>query len=529
MRIAFPWRFRQRFVSPAPKSHISLYVCLAASAILALAQIGLGCRLDVLGTALVGSVFGLIQVFLLGIDLLSLIPVVFFLRYFGVALVVKTLLGQSLDSELMHPLISYLLSAAIIAVSSAVTIILRTTRGWRGVIPELRLGIVPNKLIYASAIIGIIGAAMNIGTSSRVAMVASTGPLTQLGVGLRAAFFLAIIAQTWKDTQSADRGRFISIRLAALLIIGLLISLATNARELFVDCIVSCATVLLLRQRLTIYHFLLGSILGAIFIGFISPVVLASRQDKFGQDASGFIASTAKVAGQAATDSDYLATLKEQHHGSGNGRVITTQNDYFAGRADIVNRLSWVSLVDTIYDAVQSRELLGFSSMGEVWERVEPRFLFPDKPVARNTYSDYLAYRVGLERVGNEGAYSFGLPMEGFFSFGLMGLLAYPFLGLLTILGVANLITPLTKTSIPSIFFFMTVQHGMIEQTTDGYLAILTRGMSICGIMCFLIFRYCGNGDRPRNSRGNPFSRGSRISLVQRRFAPRAMSVSKKN
>ena len=454
---------------------------------LALAQVMLGADPIVVALALVGAAIGLGPYIVLDIDLLTLVPIIFFLRYTGVALLIKTVLLQPISVDLLYPIRSYGLVALLLTVVAIIAVSVRAVSPRKGLLPDIKSPEQLKAVVILGAALGLIGVVMNVGSASRIAGVSSTGAVNQIGAAMRPLFLLALVAETLRISSTEGRRRIVSPTLVGLLVAGVMISLAVNGREFSADCLIAVAATLLVLKRLKVIHFLVGMALIALFVGFISPVVLASRQGRTGQSSSQFIASTADIATQAATSPQFLNDLKRQKSEGRRERAITTQNDYYEGRADLADRLSWVSLVDTIYDAAESHSRLGSSGFAEVVNRLEPRFLFSDKPVERNTYSDYLAYQLGLERTDNLGAYSFGLPMEGFFSFGYLGFLTYTFVGVGALLIVTTLLSPLRLPQLFSIFFFVSFQHMMIEQTSDGFINAFIRGIPFLTLTCFLI------------------------------------------
>jgi len=76
--------------------------------------------------------------------------------------------------------------------------------------------------------------------------------------------------------------------------------------------------------------------------------------------------------------------------------------------------------------------------------------------------------------------------MEGLATWGLIGFVAYPFVLSLIILLICGRISSLKLPLPTSIFLFTSLQTAMIEDTSDGYLSVITRGLPTLLVGLFL-------------------------------------------
>lgn len=438
-----------------------------------------------------------------GLNLFTLVPVIFFVRYEGLAVIFKTVLVQSLNSNLKFPIESYGFSALILTAVSAAATIAMALAPKKMVLPQIEnaehlriLGILATMLGLTGAIASALTAhrTLGVGNSGISVVFASVAQFPILGL-MCEAFYVR--------ERSAGRAVF-SWPFWMMFCANVFIGLINNSRGTIADAAVAVVVIIILFRQFKLRYLAIGVVGVLLFQGFVSPVVLASRYYRQSSSFEALLVGTAETATRAALDPSYLADLSRQENVG--HRVENALFDYYDNQSNLLNRLSWVGLVDQVYSGSRDHELLGTSVIPEIFGPLVPRFLFPDKPVQRYIYSDWLSYHYGFERVGSYAALSFGLPMEGLVTIGWTGFFLYPFVGLLAVMWTAAWISGWKQPGPFALFFFVALQTPLFEFQSDGFVNLFLRFFPVTVVVIYGLCRLAPiiylrrQGGRPRQA-----------------------------
>jgi hypothetical protein len=165
--------------------------------------------------------------------------------------------------------------------------------------------------------------------------------------------------------------------------------------------------------------------------------------------------------------------------------------DYYRKRSNVFNRLSYVGLLDAVYNGAQGRKDLGMDAVGQSVTHNAPGALGFHKQAF--PFTDWLSWQVGMSEPGSIANLNFGLPMEGLATWGWIGLIAYPFIFLFPVLAIYARISSLRLALPASIYIFADLQHGWVEGDSSAFLSILLRSIPLTiitlYILCFLSAR----------------------------------------
>lgn len=448
--------------------------------VLMLAQLALGCSLAVLTLCAATIAVCFVPAFIYRFDLYGLLNIVLGIRYVVFPLAAKTLYGQSLDEHLVYPLEAFSLTLCIL---SAETVVIYTVRFFDHGASIVSLKEQSSELLSTKNLALGLGIAAYIGLAAvkpTSAQTAGTG-LFVVFAALAKLFVLGLIMQTRDGAQRFGRDGFLTIGLFAALAFEFLTSLVLNYREGLLSALLGVLLTSYYCRAIRLRHVIVGAIFVSLFGFLISPLTLYLRTKKENMPIAEFAELALTTAMRAAVDAEFLQSLSSQNDSS--LARIKQENivgyDYYrlGSRSNVLNRLSFVALVDWAYTGMAGRAPLGMRVLEESLQRVTPSFIWPDKKAMNYGIGDFIAWNTGQLHVGNSAFLNYSLAMEGFASYGLVGLFIYPFLFMLPLLFVLSRIASFRNVSVVSIFLFSIYQHVFVESTTEVLLAELTRGI----------------------------------------------------
>jgi hypothetical protein len=473
--------------SPRRRSPQAIRILTAtAVALLITAQISLGSNLVTVLFAILACVIALAPLTFVGINLFTLIPVIFYLRYEGLAVIFKTLLLQSLDSNLSMPVESYGLAILIMLAVALASVGAMRLAPKRQLLPEL-VELDHLRLIGALATgVGVAGSLAGIASHADAQGGATTG------FGVLFAFFvsyplLGMICEAVYNFHKTEHRTIFSLRLWIFFGINALISIVNTGRGGIADGAVTILLLLALTKKFRPSYMLVAAVGFIVFQGYVSPVLLDVRTYRSVLGPPQLLALTGETAARAAIDPSYLASLNRKE--SIGHRADNNIYDYYNNQSNIFNRLSWIGLLDQIYMASRERELLGVSVVPEMSAQLAPRFLFPDKKVASYLYSDWLASQYGFEAEGAGGALNFGLPMEGMVTVGVVGVFLYPLVAVFALCWAAASLSGWKACGPFAIFFFVIMDERMVEMQSDEFVNVFMRSLPVNCLIIYMLYR----------------------------------------
>jgi hypothetical protein len=156
----------------------------------------------------------------------------------------------------------------------------------------------------------------------------------------------------------------------------------------------------------------------------------------------------------------------------------TTQYDYFGDGSNILNRLAFVALLDSVYSQTKVLNPIGVRALTEeVFPRVLPSFLV-DKEARPYGYGDWLSWEVGLIETGRVSYLSSTLPIEGIAVFGaILGVTIWPVVFMLPMLLLFGRISSFAVPTATSIFLLSAFHWELIEGASDTFIGVATRSI----------------------------------------------------
>jgi hypothetical protein len=230
----------------------------------------------------------------------------------------------------------------------------------------------------------------------------------------------------------------------------------------------------------------------ALSAAYLSPVVLALRDAKQGTTAAEFAGRIGGVLTRVLLERGYASEIAEREGRLSSGLYNASYYDYFGDHSNILNRFAYVGLVDAVYATASTRDPIGWNGVMETYERVVPRFLTKDKERRSYQHSDWLDWQIGLGQVGLSFSANFGLANEGLATFGILGFLLYPIIFMAPVLWVMTQVSSFRNAYVSSILFLVIFEQGLVEQTSDGFIVMLTRVLPIVSVTIFAIFSFVG-------------------------------------
>lgn len=472
------------------ETRVPFVIPLAVTSALEIAQLFLGADPFVVLLSMAGILVTFLPLCINGRDLYSICAMVFGLRYFGAALILKTLYLQPLQSHLFAPLISHFGVFLILVTATATILLVRSLD--RG-IDTFAFPNDPSSLRRLSICCFCVGALfLGLSANSSSGAAGTGNGVGAIGIAasaLQYLLILAFVAEASRSLEVTDGRSLFSPFLIGMMFITFVAVSALNARGFFLNCLIGVVLVGFIYKAINWKYVVFGLIFIALFTNFITPVILYTRAQK-GMALTQFVQFSLETGYKAATNPSFLKYVKSIEDASSQN-INDVEYDYYGDRSNIGNRLSFIGLFDTVYQANQGTVPLGFKSFLQSLRGVAPGFLgLPKNP---ESLGDWLGWEVGLVPPGMQPFINFGLPMEGYTSWGWIGVIAYQFIFLFLLLFIFSKIASFRLVVPVSIFVFSAVQTSMIETTSDGLLNLMTRNTVILTsffiVLHFLFFR----------------------------------------
>ena len=409
------------------------------------------------------------------LDLYGMLAAFFAIRYVGAALMTKTWLMQPLDQYLNAPVAAYALSCLLMVVIAGIVLLVRAfDRGTTYFpLPEnaeaLRLlGLVA----FAIGATAYVASGLVI---SRETDAAATGVYV-LFVMLGSLHLLGLITEVLYCALN-KRSPF-SLRLILMFAVMFAIAMFLNARSVLFDGVIAVAVSGLLYRVIRTRH-MVGFVLAAVVASqFVNPITMELRRVKEGKSASEFALAASEVFTRALSEPDFVGNLLARQEQESQVDNPLNFYDYYGEPTNVMNRFSYVALIDAVYFRAERQTPLGLSALSEVYSRVVPGFLVAKVPKAYG-YGDWLSWELGIFQPPLKTFTNFGLPMEGYAVAGLWGFILLPGLVLLPVLFVLSCISSLRVPYPSSLLLFAAAQWPLVEGTSDVFFVVLTRQLPI--------------------------------------------------
>ncbi|QBR71358.1 hypothetical protein CU048_08775 [Beijerinckiaceae bacterium] len=483
---------------------VSLVLPLTVVGVCSVIQLLLGASPAIIAMCAIAIIVPFLPFVVYGRDLYSVLGVGFSLTYVGIALVTKTFYGQTLDSNLYDPYAAFGLTMLLMVVLTAMLATARYLDRGKSLFSfpiDLRS---LRRLSLICIGLGLVGAIVVAGNKSTESGGSNAGAAIVLGKNFQDLFYLGLIAEVTYAIIKSDGRSFVSFRLGLWLLLETLMVVALNVREVLVSCIIGVVTAAFLHGMLRFRHLVIGMVGLFFLINVMTPITIYLRMSKEGLSITQFVVLAVDTVAKAATDPDFFRMISDS------GDAAATQNDnvlvatdYYHKPANVLGRLSWVALVDAVYNGTRTRVPIGMAALDETLAATAPGFLGYRK--STQGMGDWLSWQTGLSEPGRVYYAIFGLPMEGLASWGLLGMIAYPFLFMLPVLYVCGTLSSFRLTLPLSIFLFTAIQHSMLESTSETFVAFLTRGVLFLVVIIFILSKMVSSGSRGTSPKTRAF------------------------
>jgi hypothetical protein len=422
-------------------------------------------------------------------DLYTAFPVLVMLQYVGIAFALKTLYGQALDSNLKYPLEAYILALVIVSCTAGVSVVARLLDRGGSKIPSAASLPALRTVSTIAALAG--GGAQVLAIFTRGKDLGFTaGPLYVVAATLAHLFELGITCEIAYSVSKNPRNP-ISSRLVFMIGASAILAISSNERVFVVNSLIAAALMLAFFNGLRARTIVVG-IFGLVFAtSVLSPVMLSLRSIRDGKTPVEFMRLGTERITRAITDPSYFSELSSRQRAYELLRGGRLAYDYYGDRSNLPNRMAYVALLDAAYAGTKNHELIGADAVAaEVFSRSVPSFIVRDKQVKTYQFGDWLSWRMGMSDLGNVYSANFGLPMEGLATFGLLGLVLYPWLFILPALVVTGWLSSFRAPRPTSVFLFSALLNTIMEGQTDSYISIYLRVLPTLGLAAWTIYTF---------------------------------------
>ncbi len=484
------------------QTRVPIVIPFVVTGVFEVIQLFLGSDPFIVLFSMIGILVTFLPLHFNGRDLYSICAMLFGIRYLGAALILKTFYRQPLQSHLFAPFASHAWVMVLMVVFTAIIILVR--RLDRGV-DTFAFPNDPRSLRRLALVSFCLGAGALVVVTHKAAegSASSLGAVGIIATVLQNFLFLAFAAEAARSLEVSRGRNLFSPFLIGMSIVSFLAISALNARGMFLNCVTAIVLVGFMYKAIRWRYVVVGLIFVTFFASFMTPLILYTRFQR-GLPIPKFIEYTMETAYKAATDSGFRKYMKDVAEGKSED-INDVEYDYFGDRSNVGNRLSFIALFDSVYQASKGAVPIGIRSFRQSMTGVMPGFMGFDKNP--ESLGDWLGWQVGLLEAGEQPFINFGLPMEGYASWGWIGIIIYPFLFFFPYLWVFTKIASFRLAVPVSIFVFTSIQL-MVETTSDGYMNGITR--TAVAMAAFLyVLRYLLFGGRAHVSPLRPAAQTS--------------------
>ncbi len=329
---------------------------------------------------------------------------------------------QPLDQYLNAPVAAYGLSCLLMFVVVGVILTVRALDGGTTLFALPVNAAAVRLLGLVAFVIGVTAYVASGIIVSRESDEAATG-LYVLVVILGGIHLLGFVAEILYCSLT-NRGPF-SLRLVVMLVVTFAIAMFLNARSVMFDGVIAIAVSGIVYQVFRARH-LVGLAVAAVLASqIVTPITMELRRVKEGKSASEFASAAGEVIAKAASEPDYVGILRLRQAQESKVDNPLELYEYYGDPTNVMNRFSYVALVDAVYFRAERQVPLGLSALDEVYSRVVPGFLVNKEPKPYG-YGDWLSWELGIFQPPLKTFTNFGLPMEGYAVAGTLRLRPIP-------------------------------------------------------------------------------------------------------
>ncbi len=487
-------------------TRVSIVYPFLALAPFAIAQLFLGCDPLILFLCFAAILITFIPLHCNGRDLYSMFAILFGLKYVLAALIAKTFYLQPLQSNLFDPLPVFEMSLLLMIVVTAIAMVARGFDPGKTLFPFptdaaglRRLGLITFSIGFVAMVV--------LGLSGHNDGGGSAGILAIMTVNLGGLCFLGIAAEGSSAIEKSNGKSLFSPLLMAMLTLVLATVIALNLRGYFLTAIICIVVVAFIYRLVKPAYLIVAALIAAFFLTFLSPMTLYLRNQR-NMGIAGFVSLAGETAFKMATNPSFYKTVTTYAKSAHLMNVFEEDSfDYFGDRSNVMNRITFIGLLDAVNQNAKTRTPLQFKPLAIAVKANVPTFLGNKKE--NFGLGDWLNWQMGMETPDYSAFLNFGLPMEGLASWGLLGLMIYPIVFITPVLLLFSRISSFRNPLPVGIYLLADLQISLTEGTSDTLMSDVIRGAPIaCGIL-FAIYWFF--------FRRAPARRGLRSALLEQR------------
>jgi len=460
------------------------------------AQLYIGTSIDILFIAFCAYIIPFLFLHINGRDLFSILAATYSLRYVGIAIIAKTFYGQALEENLYFPVEAYTLTLELMIVTCLALLIVRSVSATSGRYPFPPEPQVLRRISNVGLVIGFIGLAIVSTNKSRVAGEASSGPLFIIAAAMMTVLYLSVICETLKGILESNGRGFITPRLILIYIVIIPFVIFMNTREFLLSSFIGVGITAFMYNAIKWRHILLVTVLAYFFMHIFTPITLYLRMGKEGLSTPQYIEFINNTMTRLVSEDGFYDMIVESVEAAGkfnaaSAKADAVQYDYYGDQSNVLNRLSYVALVDAVNTQMSYRVPMGMEVVKQDLIRILPSFIIArDNDVNAVGMGDWLNWQIGLATPGRAYFSSFALPMEGLVTWGLAGFLGYQFFFMGLYLSACSTISTFRVPLPASIYVYTATQHMFIEGAVSTLGAMMMRSLLFVAILIYLIYMY---------------------------------------
>lgn len=409
-------------------------------------------------------------------------------RYLAFSQVMRTWSGEPADGDLLVP--NTTITVILVGTFSicAAAILVHALLGRRKIIPLRystdKLAVVRNLSLAFGLVFELLHALMSQGTDGNGPQYGFVNGLSTIMGNL---IYFAVYVETWRTLEESDGERSTSLTLywmaGPLTVWGFYANSKLGVALPFLAYLMAAV---IYQRRITKQQTLA---LAAVVIGgmlLVGPGVEILRSER--NPLTGYLTTDQVIdfAERMVTDPESIrqewARLK-MIQASGDS-LFNTQ--HYLGNSDILERFAFISITDTIVNAVNEDGPYGWGLVSDGVAQIFPTFLNPDKP--RNGTGDLMTWHYGLRSYGVTGNIATGIFADSYALAEWPGIFLAPFvLVFLFLLGVQSGGTSLRGNFVGA-YFVIAYFHAFTEQGVAGLITIIFREVPVVLVFLAIIF-----------------------------------------
>lgn len=397
-------------------------------------------------------------------------------RYLVFSQIIKTLYGQSGDSNLADPntTVTVLLIGTMSICLAAV--IVAQILGRRQL---LLIDPSPEVLVYVrnlSFVVGFVIFAVVLRMGEAETGDAEVGGIVGVARQFLNIAYLSILAETWRILKSSNGQRSISWILCVMLAVLLFIGILTNSKKAIADpLLMYLIASIAYRRYITRTQTFIA--LGALVVGIL--IVYPAVQIMRGERGVGGLSIDAVSEFVYRTVVDPAALREEwQAYQVEPDISVMAQGLYYLGDFDdLMNRFMLISNTDVVVNAVDESGPFGTGLISDGFALLLPTFIYPDKP--RVGPGDQLTWYYGLRVWGLQGSPTIGLFADCYAALQWTGIIIIPFLIMILYFPEVQLSGTRIAGNILGVYFLFRNLHSFGEGGIADFIVAIGRGNTL--------------------------------------------------